>query len=235
MATSREKVKQWVVDYQYQVAVDRYEDIQGGEDLRIFFEKYLYPSYQDRKEYERRNEFFRTIVSLYSKGKIGKIFGGAIILFTPLLNIISEKMKELPHYLQILIELYDLTNILDDRLIGVLHQMVNGDENLNEENYIKAYRKSSTYGERKKQVDYVVSLGEYAMEIVQKAGRVDFLVEKCPQIPFFTKNKYIKDLNETILLIKAAYHAFKHSKNKLNYIRDMVKEREYEYINSIFK
>lgn len=235
MALSKEKVRKWVIDYQHKTIIDRYKDIADGESLKYFFEKYVYPPYKDRDEYEKRNEFFRKLVAFYNKGKISKILGSSSFLFAPLLNMISAKMKDLPKYLEMLVELYDLSNELDERLIDTLHSTVNGDNDLTPENYKIAFKKSSTYKEREKQIEYIISLGEYARDIVQKGGIIDTLVEKCPHIPLFTKNKHVKSINEAITLVQTAYRAFKKHKNKLNYVRDICREREYKYLNSMFE
>jgi hypothetical protein len=234
MGLSKEKIKKWVIDYQHDIVTERYKDVEDGEDLRYFFSRYLYPKFEQRDEYEQRNEFFRKVVNLYQQGRISKVFGTATSLFAPIITM-SKKMKELPDYLKIVVELYDLTNELDERLVNELCKIVNSEDELNPENYKIAMKRSSKYEEREKQINYMIKLGEYVRDIVKKGGVLDFLIESCPKVPFFSRSKYVKNINEIITMVQTAYRAFKKTKNKLNYFRDLCLKREYEHLDSLMK
>ncbi|PIU62657.1 MAG: hypothetical protein COS84_10260 [Armatimonadetes bacterium CG07_land_8_20_14_0_80_40_9] len=230
MALDKVVVKRWVINHQHDVLIERYQNIKNGDEVRAFFGKYMYPPFEERREYEERNEFFRKLAAAYNQGRLRRIFGAATALFAPLISM-SEKMKELPKYLKIVVELYDLTNELDERLISALSKIAKDEKDLTPENYRTALKKTSTYEERAEQIDSMINLGGYATEIVRKGRLLNFLVESCPRLPLFAENKYVRSINETITMIKTAYRAFKHSREDLGYFQRFCEEREYEYLD----
>lgn len=234
MALDKVVVKRWVINHQHDVLIEKYQNIKNGDEIRAFFGKYMYPPFEERREYEERSEFFRKLIAVYNQGRLRKILGATTVLFAPLISM-SEKMKDLPKYLKIVVELYDLTNELDERLISAFSKMAKDEKALTPENYRIALKKSSTYEERAKQIESMIDLGGYATEIVRKGRLLDFLVESCPRLPLFTENKYVKSINETIMMIKTAYRAFKHSKEDLDYFQNLCEEREYEYLDYLME
>jgi len=234
MAIQREEIKKWLVNYQHALLIARYEDVEGGDALTNLFSNYMYPPYEKRNEYRRRNEFFKKIIGSYATGRIRRVLGGAIVLFSPLIGM-ARRMKELPAYLQMVVDLYELTNELDERMVDALSEMVKTADGLNAENYEAAYRKCTTYEEREKQIKSLVALGEYARDIVEHGGMMDFLIENCPRVPLLTRNRYVEGINQAVILVQTTYRAFKSCKGQLNCFRDICLERECKYLNSILK
>ncbi|MEW6200718.1 MAG: hypothetical protein AB1546_01995 [bacterium] len=234
MAIRREEVKKWLVNYQHDLLTARYRDVDGGDVLINLFSDYIYPTYENRSEYHRRNEFFKKLADFYTAGRVRKILGGTIIFFSPILGI-TRQMRDLPEYLRMAVELYDLTCELDERMVDALCESAGTSDDLCAESYEAAYRKCATYEERERQIKHLIAVGEYARDIVERGGVLDFLVENCPRVPLFMRNRYVEGINEVITLLQTTYRAFKRCKNSLNRFRDICLEREYQYLDSMLK
>jgi hypothetical protein len=233
MPLPKETIRNWVINHQHWMVVNRYADIDDSDEIRNFFAKYLYPSVEDRAGYESRNEFFRILVDFYRRGKIGKMLGAAAIVMAPIIWM-ADRMKELPDYLQKTVDLYDMTNELDGRLCEALAASVSTEADLTNEAYEAAYRISATPAERRVQVLDVVGIGQFVVKIVERGGIVDLILEHCPRIPFFANNQYVRGLNDTINMVQAGFRAFRSHKGRLHEFAETCRDRELAYVESVF-
>ena len=99
MALDRDAVRKWIVNHQHALVVQRYADIDEGQEIVDFFAKYLYPAFEDREEYIARNEFIRRILKIYKKGKLRRELGAAVVIYAPMIWL-ADRMKDLPDYLR---------------------------------------------------------------------------------------------------------------------------------------
>lgn len=232
MKPNREDVRGWLIDHQHDQIMLRYSGVKDGERVKKYFSEYMYPTYDKRAAYAERNEFFRKIVNVYTSGRINRYLGPFGGLFKPQVEHV-EKIEDLPGYLRMAVRLYDLTNELDERMVDYLCPRCESAEDLNDENYRDAFRKCSTCEERNSQVEMIVGLGEYARKIIEKGGVTDFLIETCPTIPFFSRNRFMRGVNEAIKMVKTAYRAFKSHRDSLEELRDTTLKIERDYLDAM--
>lgn len=223
-----ETVRRWVVNYQHEEVIRRYSDLQYGESFRELFTKYMYPDYDHRADYVARNELFRWVANVYKSGRIDRLLGAARFLFRGYLDALKGE-KDIPFYIDAVVESYDLSRKIDEAIAARMREAARSEAGLTPENYAAAYRECSTWEQRMKQIDNLVASGEYAKTIVERGGVIDFVIERLPQIPLLTRNKFIHALNETIGMVKAAYRTFKQERGRLDKIRDTIREREISY------
>jgi hypothetical protein len=225
----RETVYRWVINFQHDEVMRRYGDIGYGEKFRELFSKYMYPDYEHRGDYESRNELFRWVARVYRTGKIDRLLGAARIVFRGYIDALKGE-KDIPFYLDAVIESYDIAKKMDNAITDTMWETAKSEGDLNEGNYAAAFRECSTWEERLKQIDNLVVSGEYAKKIIERGGLIDFVIERLPQIPLLTHNKFVHALNETIGMVKAAYRTFKQERGRLDTIRDTIREREIRYL-----
>lgn len=233
MAIQREKVREWLINRQHDTVVGRYNDIPEGREIAGFFAKYLYPSMQDRRGYEYRNELFRKIADIYTRGKLRHELGPAWVLYAPLIWM-ADRIRELPQYLKRMVAIYDTTNELDGRVIDWMSEKLTSPSELTEENYAAAMRATSTLVERRAQVNEVVDIGGYAVRLVERGGIVDVIINYVPRIPFFVNNQYVRGINEAIAMVQSGFRAFKNQKGRLQEFKELCRERELTAIDEIF-
>jgi len=233
MPIPNEQLRRWVINHQHNLVVSRYADVPESQPLVDFFAKFLYPSVKNRKAYEERNEFIRTIVGFYRRGKLRKALGPAVVFYAPMIWL-AERMRELPEYLQRTVDLYDRTNELDARVVAWLAERINSQEQLTPEIYDRAMRETSSVEERRAQVEEVVGIGGYAVTLVERGGIVDLILSHVPHIPFFANNIHVRGLNESITMVQAGFRAFKSRKGMLHQFKEMCRQRELESVEKIF-
>lgn len=234
MPINEKDIWNWVINHQHSLIVSRYADVPDGQPLVDFFAKFLYPSVADRREYEERNGFIRSIVGFYRRGKLRTALGPAIVVYAPIIWL-AERMKELPIYMQRIVALYDTTNELDCRMVKWLCENVETQDQLTPEIYEIAMRATSTFEERRAQVVEVIDIGGYAVTLVERGGIVDIILSHVPHIPFFANNIHVRGLNASITMLQAGFRAFKSRKEQLNQFKDLCSQRELQAMEEIYK
>jgi len=229
VAPDREAVYRWVIDFQHAEVMRRYADVEYGDGFRELFSKYMYPEYARRGDYEARNELFKWVANVYKSGRVDRLLGAARIFLGRYIDALKGE-KDIPFYLDAVIESYDLAKRIDNCIADAMFEAARAGAALDEENYAAAFRKCSTWEQRMKQIDNLVASGEYAKSIVERGGAIDFVIEHIPQIPLLKRNRFVHALNETIAMVKAAYRTFKHERERLDAIRDTIREREIGYV-----
>ncbi len=225
----RETVRKWLIDFQHGEVMRRYENIPHGEHLRELFVKYMYPDYEHRDDYEARNELFRWAANVYKSGKIDRLLGAASFFMSRYLDALKTEKD-----LDAVIESYDLTREIDEHMVDALWEMVASEADLNVENYRRAYNSSSTREQRCRQMENLVHAGDYAKSIIERGGLIDFLIENLPRIPLLSRHRFIHALNEATGMVRAAYRAFKRSREHLVDLRETIRGLELGYINDMF-
>ncbi|MFA6448583.1 MAG: hypothetical protein WCX65_03860 [bacterium] len=228
----REFVRKWLINFQHELVMKRYDSVPHGEHLRDLFVKYLYPDYAHRANYEARNELFRWAAKVYKSGKIDRLLGAANFLFHRWIEALKTE-KELPFYIDAVIESYDLTCEIDEKMVDAIREMAKSEADLNMEIYKRAFNMCSTREQRYKQVENLVGAGEYAKAIIEGGGLIDFLIERLPMIPLLSRNRFVGALNEATGMIKAAYRAFKKSRGHLDDLRDTIRTLEIGFIDEM--
>jgi hypothetical protein len=228
----REFVRKWLINFQHDLVMNRYNCVPHGEHLRDLFVKYLYPDYAHRANYEARNELFRWAAKMYKSGKLDRVLGVTNFLFHRWLDAIKTE-KELPFYIDAVIESYDLTCEIDEKMVDTIRDMARSEADLNMETYKRAFNLCSTREQRYKQVENLVGAGEYAKAIIERGGLIDFLIERLPLIPLLSRNRFIGAINEATGMIKAAYRAFKKSRGHLDDLRDTIRTLEIGFIDEM--
>lgn len=229
---SREAVREWLINFQHAEVMKRYEDLEHGDRFRELFTDYMYPSYANRAAYESRNEMFRWVTAAQKSGKLDRLLGAAQFFVHRYLDILKGE-KDLSKYLDNVVETYDLAMKIDEMMIDYILERARSMDDLDSESYRRAYESCSTWEQRLLQIESLVESGEYAKSIIEKGGLVDFLIERIPQIPLMSRNRFVRALNEAIKMIKAAYRTFKASREHLDYIRDTIRTREIAYVESM--
>ncbi len=229
----RETVRKWLINFQHDEVMRRYENIPHGEHLRELFVKYMYPDYEHRGDYEARNELFRWAANVYKSGKIDRLLGAASFFMSRYLDALKTE-KELPFYIDAVIESYDLTREIDERMVDTLWSMIESEADLTAENYRRAYNSSSTREQRCRQMENLVYAGDYAKSIIERGGLIDFLIENLPRIPLLSRHKFVHALNEATGMVRAAYRAFKKSREHLVDLRETIRSLELGYIDDMF-
>lgn len=233
MGVPKEKIHEWIINHQNELVVARYSDIHDGQEIVNFFAKYLYPPYRERPAYRARNEFIRRIVAIYTRGKLRQELGAAVVLYAPMIWL-ADRMKELPHYLQRMVGLYDEAERLDARVVEYIAGRIESIEQLDQRLYDEAYVNTATADERRSQVNSIVDVGGYAVTLVERGGIVDVILRFVPHIPFFKNNPTVQGLNESISMVQYGFRAFRNSKNRLQEFKEMCRERELEYVEAVF-
>jgi len=229
---TRETVREWLINFQHAEVMKRYQDLEHGDRFRELFTDYMYPSYANREAYESRNEMFRWVAAAQKSGKLDRLLGAAQFFVRRYLDILKGEKDLFPNIYNV-VETYDLAVKIDECMIDFLHERARSMDDLNRENYRRAYENCSTWDQRLLQIESLVESGEYAKSIIEKGGLVDFVIERIPQIPLMSRNRFVRALNEAIKMIKAAYRTFKASREHLDYIRDTIRAREIAYVESM--
>ncbi len=230
----REEVRKWLINFQHEEVMRRYAHVEHGEHLRDLFEKYMYPDFDHRAEYVARNEMFRWVSNVFKSGKMERLMGAASVFLGRHLEAIKGE-KDLPKYLEAVIETYDIACRSDECMTDALLDIAHSDSDLNAENYRLVYKKCSKYEEREIQIRNLVAAGDYAKAIVERGGFLDFVIETMPRIPLLSRNRAVFAFNETVTMIKAAYRAFKKSKPHLDELSDTIQAIEFGYLNDLMK
>ena len=228
----RELVRKWLIDFQHDQVMKRYENVPHGGRLRELFVKYMYPDYGHRAGYEARNELFRWAANAYKSGKMDRLLGAANFFLRRQIHTLKSE-KDLPFYLEAVLESYDINHALDEKMTDILRDTARSEAGLNAENYKLAFRAACSHEMRYKQVQNLVSAGEYAKAIIERGGMIDFLIENLPRIPLLSRNRFVFALNETTGMIKAAYRAFKMSRGHLDDLRDTIRDTEIAAIDEL--
>lgn len=225
---TRESAAGWLVNHQHDRVLGRYADIDRGAKLRRLFSEYVYPTWDKREDYKFRCEFFI------------KIFTGqtvrAMAPFRPLFHRQIEQIEQmdsLEDYINMIMDLYALSMELDERMVGYFCENCGSIQELNDAAYRAAFRACSTFEERRRQTDMVLALAEYARRTVERGGYIDVLVRTFPTIPIFRKNRLVRGANEMIRMAKTAYYAAKSHRADLAEFIEIIREREYAFIDSM--
>ncbi len=228
----RETVRKWLIDFQRAEVLARYADVDYGDRFMELFKEYMYPDYDGWDAYAARNEMFRWVANVFKSGKLDRLLGAAKIFVGRFVDVMKAE-KDIPRYLDAVIESYDIACEIDDGIIDMVAAAARDESDLNPEMYAEAYRECATWEQRLTQIDNLVESGEFAKQIVERGGLIDFMIEHVPLVPLLSRNKFIAALNETLKMVKAAYRAFKESRERIDEIRDEIRRREIGYVESI--
>jgi len=228
----REFVRKWLINFQHDLVMQRYDKVPHGEHLRELFIKYMYPDYDNRAGYEARGELFRWAAKAYKSGKMDRLLGAASFFMHRHIDALKSE-KDIPFYLDAVLESYDINHELDEKMTDILRDTARTEADLNMETYRRAFALTSTHDIRYRQVRNLVAAGEYAKSIIERGGMIDFLIENLPRIPLLSRNRFIFALNEAISMIKAAYRAFKMSRGYLDDLRDTIRDTEVAAVDEL--
>ncbi|MFH1539929.1 MAG: hypothetical protein ABIH66_13330 [bacterium] len=225
---SREAVERWLVNHQHDRVLARYADIDRGAKLKCLFSEYAYPVWDKREDHKFRAEFYKKVVT----GQTMK----AMAPFRPLFRKQFEQLERvdsLMEYLPMVVDLYELSVELDRRIAEFLRENCGSAEELNETTYRAAFRECSTAEERRRQTDMVLDLAGFAKRTIESGGFIDALVRNFPTIPIFKRTALVRGANEMIRMARTAYNAAKSYRAELSEFIEIIREREYAFIDSM--
>lgn len=231
MEPDKQAIREWIINCQHELVVNRYVDIAEGQEIVDFFAKYLYPAFEDREEYMARNEFIRSILKIYQKGKLRKELGAAVIIYAPMIWL-ADRMADLPVYLGRAVALYDQAEELDSRIVD--HLADHGVVDVSLEEYEQAFRATSTLTEREAQVNEVVDVGGYAVSVVERGGIANFILRYVPRVPVFGANPTVRGLNAALTMIQAGFRAFQNQSDRIHQLKELTRQRELDAVRNIF-
>ncbi len=204
-------VEEWIINYQSKLIIKRYQHIKGSNELLTFFLNQIYAPPNKRRSHQKRTETYLGL---------SKSLAVRLLLAT-LPRDIEKSVKKI-------IEIYEQTNDLEDRLIDRLHfitqdKKITSPRQITEEMYKRALRESCTYFEKRRQLENILELADLIRSFMERESVVFDLVIK------FLSRYGVADV------IVEGYNLLKKTKSNLDDFKRTLKEEENRYLNSIFK
>lgn len=227
--SNSEQIHRRLVDYQHDRLLARYADLDRGARIKRYFTQYIYPPADKRADYDFRCEFFVGVL----QGRMTRALAGFRPLFKAYLDMMG-KMEPLDAHLHSVARLHELTRDLDHRMVEFLLGKCAAPLDLRDENYRLAFRETATRDERRGQTDIVVNIASYAVTVLAMGPIIDILARAVPTIPFMRRNPTVRGVNESAAMIKAAYLACKGHQAELPELIEIVRTREYAFIEEMF-
>lgn len=208
---NKEEIREWMVRYQIRLVEERYKDIPGSKDILNFFSNQIYCPPKEKIKHKERDETLKALRHSTAT---------RLLLLAMPIRIRRGVNK--------IIELYDQTNNLEDRLLEVLYGITKEKRyktvsEITPEDYKRAFRESASINERKKQVQNVIEV----------AGFVQSLVER-ESIILETAINFLAIYGVT-RIITDGYNLFKAYRKDLEEFKKILKREELKFLENIYK
>lgn len=210
MAITRDEILDWMVRYQTKAIKDRYKHVKGSESLLNFFSTQIYSSPEESEKHQERNKVFKSL---------SRSIPVRVLLLTMPIRIRGGVNK--------IIELYEETNSLEVKLVDALCGIVKRESlksvrELRFEHYQEAMVQSSTYKEKKKQIEDVIEVADFIQNIIERESLI--LETAIRFLSYYGVARIITD----------GYDAFKDSKESISQFKKTLKKEEMDYLSSIY-
>lgn len=197
------KLKTALRSYQVGRLRNTYADLLASSQYREICE-FFFTDIYGTQDFSRRNRAFIKL-SYFLKDAMGaRIFSG----------------------IEMLIELNELTEILDDRMVEVLLGM-GVSEQFSDEQYEQAYRKCDNYEERVRQISLTVTSTTF-MHGMSKLHAIGFIIKGVRLAAIFI------GVGEVMSFLERGYSAFS-SVEDIDTFTSIIEEREMTRLNQIYE
>lgn len=204
-------IEEWIIDHQSKLIIKRYQNVKGANELLTFFLNQIYAPPNKRRSRQKRTEIY---------------FGLSKSLAVRF--IMATLPKDIEKSVKKIIEIYEQTSDLEDRLIDRLYlitqeKKITSPRQITEEMYKQALRESCTYFEKRRQLENILELADLIRSFIERGSVIFDLV-----IKFLSRYGAAE-------IIVEGYNLLKKTKGNLDNFKRTLKEEETRYLNLIFK
>ncbi len=195
-------IHQALNDYQIEVLRQRYVDV-DAPDMKEFFFSQLYPPLEVAHQHGKRNADFHTLTQHWMV---------RLILHTGLIR-----------GLRVVVDLHNLTEELDRRMVEKLLNFGEFSESL----YNQSYREVTTLDERTRQLSLLLGSFGFVKSVVENPRfHLEAILNHLPR--FLISN------SDLLRLAKDGYRVFDSHRALLAQFHELIAEREKRYIETLF-
>jgi hypothetical protein len=197
-------LKRELQDFQVKQLKRNFNDLYTSKEYGQICEFFAQDIYGPR-DFEERNRSFEQISSYFRNALGERLFHGLIRL----------------------LDLYELSDALDDLMVVTLEKM-GVKKNISQEQYDEAYYRCNNYDERIQQLDLVVECFHFTHSLCQY--RFIGTILKTARM---TSHLFITSKESIVDMLERGYHALRPVKN-IKLFTDIIYERELKRLNRIY-